>query len=391
MPLTDLAIKKAKATDKPIKLTDGGGLYLYVTPAGGKSWRLKYLIAGREKVLTIGKYPIVPLMEAREQAMVAKRRLHEGGDPAAEKKQQKISLRATTLLTFENVAREWLKIQETSWTPRYYKNVISRLEQNIFPHLGNMPINDITTPVLLQVIRLIEERGAVDMARCMAQTCSQIFRYGTVSGQCRYNPAVDLRGALATRAVKHHAYLTASELPEFLSMLSSYNGDLLTRLAIRLLMLTFVRTAELRGAVWSEFDLEKAEWRIPAERMKMRDNHIVPLSRQAVAVLKQIHYITGKRPLVFPCSRNAFKPMSENTILYALYRMGYHRRATGHGFRATASTILNEHQFPADIIERQLAHAERKSVRAAYNHAQYLPQRREMMQWWADYLDRAVA
>jgi integrase len=373
MPLTDLAIKKAKATDKPIKLTDGGGLYLYVAPAGGKSWRLKYFFAGREKLLTIGKYPIVSLMEAREQAIAAKRRLHEGSDPAAEKKQRKIFQHSSGAVTFERIAKEWMETQKESWTPKYQRNIALRLEQNIFPHIGNTPVADIDSQLLLQVVRRMEARGVIDMAQRVSQICGQIFRFAVVTGQCRYNPAADLKGALSTRPVKHYAYLKASDLPEFLSKLSSYNGDLLTRLAIRLLMLTFVRTAELRGAVWSEFDLEKAEWRIPAERMKMRDNHIVPLSRQAVAVLKQIHYITGKRPLVFPCSRNAFKPMSENTILYALYRMGYHRRATGHGFRATASTILNEHQFPADIIERQLAHAERKSVRAAYNHAQYLP------------------
>jgi integrase len=241
------------------------------------------------------------------------------------------------------------------------------------------------------MLREIEGRGTLDTARRVMQMCGQIFLYAIATGRAERNPVPDLRGALMTPVVNHQAYLTARELPGYLTKLEVYDGSLLTKLALRLLLLTFVRTNELRAAEWTEIDWDKHEWRIPAERMKMKELHIVPLSRQAVEVLRELQKLTGGHRYLFPNQHNPAKFMSENTMLYGLYRMGYHSRATGHGFRSTASTILNEHEFRADVIERQLAHGERNRVRAAYNHAQYLTERRKMMQWWADYLDEIRA
>jgi integrase len=266
------------------------------------------------------------------------------------------------------------------------------MEKDLFPKLGSRPIKEITAPEVLSVVRLIEGRGAFDLANRALQYCGQVFMFGIATGRADRNPAGDLKGALKTHVKKHFAHLKAIELPEFLEKLEAYTGDRQTMLAVKLLMLTFVRTTELRGAEWGEIDLAKAEWRVPADRMKMRRDHIVPLSRQAVAILKELQSINGKWKYVFP---NPFKPikhMSENAVLYALYRMGYHSRATGHGFRHTASTVLNESGlFHADVIERQLAHVQGNKVRGVYNHAEYLPERRKMMQWWADYLDQIRA
>ena len=276
------------------------------------------------------------------------------------------------------------------WTPLYAKKTLKRLETHVFPALGTRPIADITTHELLSVMRRIEEHSA-DLAHRQLQICGQILSYAVITQRATNNPTVSLRGALKPVVQKTHAYIKPNELREFLSTLEAYDGALQTKLAMKFLLLTFVRTGELRGAQWTEIDWDKSEWRIPAERMKMKELHIVPLSRQAIAILNELLSITGKWRYVFP---NQHKPsgfMSENTILYGLYRMGYHSRATGHGFRSTASTILNEHSFPPDVIERQLAHGERNKVRAAYNHAQYLPERRKMMQWWADYLDETAA
>jgi integrase len=288
---------------------------------------------------------------------------------------------------FEAVAREWHEKQTECWTPNHTKSVITRLEADVFPHIGHRPIADITAVELLSVIRLIEKRGAIDIAHRAKQTCGQIFRYGVATGRATHDPTVDLKGALKVRKTQNRAYLKEQELPEYLSKLEVYEGEPLTKLALKFLMLTFVRSAELRGALWSEIDWQKSQWRIPAKRMKMLDEHIVPLSVQAIAILHKIRALHNHKELIFPNSRVSSKIMSENTLLYALYRMGYHSRATAHGFRATASTILNENGFSSDVIERQLAHAERNGVRASYNHAEYLPQRHEMMRWWANHVD----
>jgi integrase len=391
MPLKDVMIRNAKPRAKKYKMFDGEGLYLEVLPTGGKYWRMKYFFARKEKVLALGVYPHITLTDARERRAEAKKLLAKGADPGEAKKEVK---RATTLKaasSFEAIAREWHQKRKHEWASSSARTMLNHLEMHIFPKLGSKPIADITAPEVLSVLRIIENRGTLDTARRGMQLCGQVFMYAIATGRAERNPVPDLRGALKTPVTKHRPYLQASELPAFLEKLASYDGHLQTNLALHFLLLTFVRTAELRATLWHEIDWEKAEWRIPAERMKMKELHIVPLSKQAVAVLRELQKLSGDRQFIFPNMHNPATFMSENTMLYALYRMGYHSRATGHGFRSTASTILNEHGFRADVIERQLAHTERNSVRAAYNHAQYLPERRKMMQWWADYLDEVGA
>lgn len=311
-------------------------------------------------------------------------------DPSEAKKEQKREVLLKTENSFETVAREWHANQKPSWTERHAHYTLRRLELDTFPGLGHKPINEIKAPELLAVIRKIESRGAVDIAHRVLQTSGQVFRYAIATGRAERDISADLRGALKVVKRKHFNKLDEKEFPEFLFKLEEYDGDLQTKLALKLLILTFVRTTELRGARWEEFDFDKNEWRIPAERMKMREVHIVPLSKQILAILEELKPLTGYREHLFP---NRFKPMtyiSENTMLYAMYRMGYHSKATPHGFRALASTILNEKGFRPDVIERQLAHAERNKVRAAYNRAEYLPERRDMMKWWGDYVERAA-
>lgn len=385
--LTDITIKRSKAKDKPYKVSDSGGLYLLIHPNSGKYWRLKYRFQGKEKVLALGVYPEITLLEARERRDQAKKILANGNDPSETKKAIKREVAVLYDHTFEIIAREWHHTKVSSWTERHAHYVIQRLQSDVFEVIGSRPITQITAPEILSMIRKIEVRGALDLSHRILQTCGQVFRYAIATGRAERNPTSDLKGALKASHKRHYNHLAAEELPEFLEKLELYDGHLYTKSAIRLLMLTFVRTGELRGAKWEEINLEKAEWRIPAERMKKREPHIVPLSKQALAVLECLLEHTSHSHYVFPQHNNAKKGMSENTVLYALYRMGYHSRATGHGFRATASTILNENGFRADVIERQLAHAERNKVRASYNHAQYLSERKTMMQWWADYLD----
>jgi integrase len=391
MSLTDAAVRNAKAKAKAYKLADGGGLFLWVQPTGGKWWRYKYRFAGKEKLLAVGSYPDTSLAEARERHAQARKVLAAGNDPGEVKKEAKRQAILKSENTFEALAREWYESRKHKWVTSYSKSMMVRLEKNMFPKLGHRPINDITAPEILSVVRVVEKRGALDLAQRLMEASGQIFRYAIATGRAERSPVTDLRGALKPPVRKHQAHLKADELPEYLIKLEAYDGSKQTQLALKFLLLTFVRTAELRGAEWKEVDMEKAEWRIPAERMKMKEQHIVPLSKQAIAVLKELEPITSQWQYVFPNQHKPSGCMSENTMLYALYRMGYHSKATGHGFRATASTILNEHGYSPDVIERQLAHAERNQVRAAYNHAQYLPERRKMMQWWADYLDSIAA
>jgi integrase len=280
--------------------------------------------------------------------------------------------------------------EKESWSVRHADFVLNTLQRELFPSLGARPVKEITAPELLAVVRKIESRDALELARKALQTAGQVFRFGVATGKAERDPSPDLRGALKTRSVTHMSRIAESEVPELMRNIAAYDGEPQTRLALELLALTFVRTAELRFAEWTEIDEKKGEWRIPAEKMKMRAPHIVPLSKQALAVFKQLRELTGSGQWVFPGRSGTKKPMSENTVLYALYRMGYHSRMTGHGFRGLASTVLNEHGFNSDWIERQLAHIDQDGVRAAYNHAQYLPERRKMMQWWGDYLGRAA-
>ena len=387
MPLTDIAIRTAKLKDKPYKLSDAGGLYLLIQPNGSKYWRLKYRFAGKEKLLSIGVYPVINLSEAREKSLDAKKLLANNIDPSQTKKKDKLNQLINTEHSFETIAHDWHNNQKQRWSVGHATSIYKRLQADILPLLGSKQINEIKAPELLTVLRLIEARGAIDIAHRALQTCGQIFRYAIATGKAERDISGDLRGALKTRKKENYSHLKANELPEFLDKLQKYDGDLQTKLAFKLLMLTFTRTGEIRGARWEEIDFERKEWRIPAHRMKMGELHIVPLSTQAIEVLKELHPINDQREHLFPIRNKPMTFISENTLLYAIYRMGYHSRTTVHGFRATASTILNEHGFKPDVIERQLAHSERNKVRASYNHAQYLPERREMMQWWGDYLD----
>lgn len=385
--LSDAKCRSASTKIKLLKLADEQGLYLWVYPDGRKYWRLRYWQHGKEKSLSLGVYPETGLKEARTKRDAERRKLNDGLDPSSERKAKKLRDKLSSENSFEAIAREWHASRSHTWTPKYTTTLLQRLEASIFKKIGSRPITEITAPELLSVLRIIESRGAHDLAHRVQQVCSQVFTYAIVTGRAERNPVNDLRGALKPVVSKHNAYLKAEDLPEFLQKMNAYDGAQ-TRLAMKFLLLTFVRTGEMRGALWSEIDMKKAEWRIPAERMKMRDPHIVPLSKQAIDVLHELKPLTGHWEHVFPNQHKPKGQMSENTILYALYRMGYHGKSTGHGFRATASTILNEHGFKPDVIERQLAHAERNGVRKAYNHAQYLPERREMMQWWADYLEK---
>jgi len=322
MPLTNVEIKNAKPKAKPFKLSDGGGLFLWVQPSGGKWWRYKYRFAGKEKLLALGAYPDVTLAEARERHIQARKILAAGNDPGEIKKQTKRMAIVKGENTFEAIAREWHKERKHSWTPKHAQQLMTRMEANLFPKLGNRPITDITAPDLLEVARIIEARGAHDIAHRAMQTAGQVFTYAIVTGKAERNPAADLRGALKPLVKKHHAHLTAKELPDFLKSVANYDGTLQTKLAIQLLLLTFVRTSELRCAEWKEIDFDKAEWRIPAERMKMRDPHIVPLSKQAVKVLRQLQELNGHWPRVFPSQHKPAGYMSQNTIIFAIYRMG---------------------------------------------------------------------
>lgn len=389
--LTDLRVRNAKSKEKTYRLADAGGLYLEVSSTGSKYWRMKYRHAGKEKRLALGVYPIVSLSDARAKATEAKARLREGTDPSALRKSEKTAAMVKAANTFEAVAREWHGKRAKSLSTGHAAQIINTLSREIFPVIGPRPVSEIEAPEILAALRQIEARDALEIAHKARQWCGMVFRYAIATGRTKNNPAADLRGALATPVERHYAAFDQAGLADFLRRLDSYEGNRQTQLALRLLALTFVRTGELRGAQWSEIDFDRHEWRIPAERMKMRAPHLVPLSRQAVTVLSGLQEMNGAGRLVFPSMTSREKPMSENTILYALYRMGYHGRATGHGFRATASTLLNEMAWRPDVIERQLAHKEGNKVRAAYHRSEYLPERRKMMQAWADYLDALKA
>ena len=389
--LTDPTCKNAKAKDKPYKLSDGRGLFLLIHPNGSKYWRVKYRVSGKEKLLALGVYPEVPLAHARDKRDEARKLQSSGGDPSAAKREEKRSKRVASENSFEAITREWLKHVRHKWSEDHATYTLRRFEAYAFPEIGSSPIAEVGAPMLLAMARKIEARGTIETTHKVMNACGQVFRYAIASGRCERNPVIDLKGAIKSKpAAKHMNALSEKELPDLLRRMDRYAtddaGELQTQYALQLLALTFVRTGELREAAWEEFDLDKAEWRIPAERMKMKAPHVVPLSRQAVEIIKKLQEVNGGFSLVFP-GANPTRPMSKNTALFALYRMGYRGRMTGHGFRAVASTILNEMGFDADVIERQLAHAERNKVRAAYHRSEYLPERRKMMQQWGDYLD----
>jgi integrase len=369
MVLTDTHIRNAKPKPKPYKLSDGGGMYLLVTPDGARYWRLDYRFAGKRRTLALGVYPATMLSNARTHREEARGLLAKGIDPSVAKKATKRAAKYANDTTFEVVAREWLYNQRRSLVPRYSAQILARLEADIFPQIGARPIADIDAPELLEALRKVEKRGALETSRRLRQTCGQIFRYAVATQRAKHDPSGALKGALGSPGRKRgHKAMAREELPNFLSALDIYDGDPRTSIALRLIILTFVRTRELRAARWPEIeslDGMAPLWRIPAERMKMKREHIVPLAPQAVALLHDLHALPGSNasPFLFPSPARE-GCISYNTMLYALYRMGYHGRATVHGFRAMASTALNEMGFRPDVIERQLAHEERNAVRA---------------------------
>jgi len=390
MALSDAKLRALKPNQAPYKVSDGEGLYVLVSPNGSKLWRWAYRFQGKQKTLALGQYPAVSLLGARRSRDAAKDLLTAGTDPAAERKAERRKKSVVAGNTFESVANEWFDANHARWVESYSSRLRSRLDDDLLPALGRRPIAEIEPLDVLDAIRKIESRGAVEMAKRIMQMASAIFRYGVATARCGRDPTVDLKGALKPSGpAKRRTALPAAELSGFMTKLDTYDGDATTRLGLKLMVLTFVRTAELRFAGWREFeDINGSEplWRIPAERMKMRRPHLVPLAPQAVNTLRELKRHSGKAGVLFPAQTRS-GVMSENTLLFALYRMGYHSRATVHGFRATASTVLNEHHFNRDWIEQQLAHSD-SSVRGVYNAAEWLRDRRKMMCWWADYLDR---
>lgn len=385
--LTEKAIQAAKAAEKPTKLFDGGGLYLLVNPQGSRLWRLKYRIHGKEKLLAVGVYPDVSLKRAREKRDEARRLLADGVDPNAQRRAEKLAAADT----FEAIAREWLELQRKKLSPTTYAKALWIFETLLFPSIGSQPIRKLTAADVLAVVRRIEARGKHETAHRAKQRCGQVIRFAISTGRADRDPTSDLRGALAPVVRTNRPAITEpAQIGQLLSAIDSYAGHASTAFALKLAPLLFVRPGELRGARWEEFELTAKEplWRIPAERMKMRETHVVPLSKQVVKLLDDLRPWSGASEFLFPSVLSNKRPISDNTINAALRRLGYASdEMCGHGFRAMASTRLNEQGWHPDIIELQLAHAERNKVRAAYNRAERLTERRKMMQAWADYLD----
>ena len=392
MPLSDQAIKKAKAGPRPVKMSDGHGLYLLVTETGSKLWRWKYREDGKEKVMSLGAYGDVSLASARELMAAQRKNLKAGKDPMTQRKATKLAKQVAADNSFQTVALLWWAQWREAKSPRHADDVLRRLNADIFPAIGKRPVSEIQAPELVAMVKAIAGRGALDIAKRALQSSGQVFRYSIAHGLATRNPATDIKPAdvLASREKVNFARLDSKELPELMRHIDAYQGAVVTRLAMKLMALTFVRTSELIAARWEEFDLEAARWNIPAARMKMKTPHIVHLSTQAVEILQTLHIVSGHGVLLFPGERDHEKPMSNNTILKALERMGYKGRMTGHGFRGIASTVLHEMGFNHAHIELQLAHQERDQVSAAYNYATYLEERAKMMQHWGDYLENCT-
>jgi len=396
MALTDTALRGLKTVSKPTKLFDARGLFLLVTPEsprnpkGARLWRLKYYFAGKEKSLSLGSYPEVSLKLARELRDKARALLALGVDPSIQRKADSLSQREAASNSFEVIAREWLLRQQSKLDEVTLKKATALLEKWAFPWMGNRPIKEITPRELLEsVLRRVEATGKIETVHRLKQRCGQIFRYAIATGRAERDPTPDLRGALATAKTRSHAAIVEpAKIGQLLRAIEGFDGQFVTRCALKLTPLLFVRPGELRRAEWNEIDLDTAMWSIPAKRMKMDAPHLVPLSRQAAEIFRELQPYTGKGQYVFPGARSWQRPMSENTVNAALRRLGYDgSEMVAHGFRSMASTLLNEQGWAPDVIERQLAHAERNEVRRAYNRAKYLPERVKMMQAWADYLD----
>ncbi len=395
MKLSDPAVRKAKPEAKPYKMADGGGMYLEVMPNGSRYWRLKYRVAGKEKRLALGVYPDVSLKDARARRDEARKVLANGGDPGAVKQAQKRQAKIAAANSFEKIAREYHALKAPMWSDHHATDWINTLEREVFPKFGHRPLAEIETPDILDILRALEARGTFEIRARVLQRVRAVFSFAIGSGRARLNPAAGIgREVLApSPKVKHMPALEANEMPPFLRALAEYQqrakSSPIVFAATRLLMLTFVRTGEVRGAQWCEFDLDAGLWTIPAERMKARQPHTVPLSRQAVEVIKALQPLTGHQPVLFPNRNGNGAVISENTVLKVIENIGYKGRMTGHGFRSVASTYLNNlGTIRPDMIEAQLAHGDRDQVRAAYNRADYMEYRKAMMQFWADTLDK---
>jgi len=386
MPLTDTALRALKLPEKPQKLFDGNGLFLLITPKGGKGWRLKYYFQGKEKLLSLGSYPLVSLKEARERAMAARKTLESGADPSALRKQEKEKVQNI----FELVALEWHERQTAKWSAAYAESTLNRMKRNLFPFIGSKAVNEVTAPEILALLRKVEARGTIGTAHALKDICSSVMRYAIATGRAERDPAADLRGALSPYVKKHRPALTAPEsVGNLMYAIYNYQGSLVVRSALQLMAFTFCRSTEIREAEWREFDFDDNLWRIPAGRMKMKRDHLVPLSKQTLAVLEKLRPYSGNGQYVFPSYRSEAVPFGKTALQRAIRVMGFEREEMcPHGFRAMASTLLNELGYNADWIERQLAHAPRNLVRGIYNRAEHLPERRRMLQEWADYLDQ---
>lgn len=386
MPLNDMQIRRAKPEAKAYTLGDGQGLSLLIEPNGSKSWRFRYRYAGKPKMISLGVYPTITLADARSRRDDARKLVAEGKNLSEVRKEQKIALQTESESAFEKIATEWHQMKSAKWSAGYASDIMEAFQNDIFPYVGTRPIGEIKPLELLNVLRKIEKRGALEKMRKVRQRCSEVFRYAIATGRAEFNPAADLSSALEVHQSNHFPFLKADELPDFLRALDSYTGSRLVQIATKLLMITGVRTIELRAALWSEFDLDNAIWEISAERMKMRRSHLVPLSTQALDLLNELKMMTGNYRYVFPGRNDPNKPMSEASINQVIKRIGYGGRLTGHGFRHTMSTILHEKGFDSAWIEIQLAHVDKNSIRGTYNHAQYLEKRSSMIQWYNDYI-----
>ncbi len=390
--LTDTEIRKTKPQEKPFKLTDERGLFLLVHPNGGKYWRFDYRFADKRKTLAIGVYPDTSLSKARERREEARSLIADGIDPGAHRKAQQQATTDRAKNSFEAIACEWLAMNAGKWAETTHRHIKERLENNLFPWIGEKPIAEITARELLAALNKTVERGRIDTATRVRSDAGRVFCYAVATGRAERNPTADLAGALPSAKTRHRVTLVEpKEVGELLRAIDAYSGTFVVRAAFKLAPLVFLRPGELVQAEWAEFDLDAGEWRIPGERMKMKGRHIVPLSRQAVETLRELQPLTGAGRFVFPGVRDKAVHMSRESIRAALIRMGYGPDSdspmTAHGFRGMASTLLHEQGWNTDMIERQLAHAERNKIKAAYNHAEHLPERRTMMQAWADYLD----
>lgn len=397
--LTVLEVKSAKPKDRPYKLTDARGLFLYVAPSGTKTWRYRFSISGTESTFVLGEYPVLSLESARLKLAEARELVKSGINPGEERRRQKQAVQQLKEAekikeknSFESVSLEWHKkmVDANKWKPDHAISILATLKYDVFPIIGKTPVDQITAPSLKQILTTIEDRGALVIATKVLQRMTAVFRYAIQSGYATYNPATDMKGLIKTRKAEHHPMIKPDELPGFLRTLNTADIHTTTKLAMQFVILTAARTSEVREATWAEIDFDKCLWSIPGERMKMKVPHTVPLSKAALAILNRVKILYGEKKYIFPGIRDQGQPLSQNTMLFAMYRMGYHTRATVHGFRGLFSTIANESGINPDAIERQLAHGEKDATRAAYNRAEYLEERREIMEWYGDYIERCI-